>query len=70
MLRVPVLCLDCQFYVLLVSFISHFHECHINLQEALVTIRLLDVLCEMTSNNEQLEYLQTLPGLLETAIGE
>uniref|UniRef100_A0A8B9F3Q9 Ataxin-10 n=1 Tax=Amazona collaria TaxID=241587 RepID=A0A8B9F3Q9_9PSIT len=37
-------------------------------EEALVTIRLLDVLCEMTSNNGQLEYLQTLPGLLETAI--
>ncbi|XP_061214637.1 ataxin-10 isoform X4 [Neopsephotus bourkii] len=37
-------------------------------EEALVAIRLLDVLCEMTSNNGQLEYLQTLPGLLETAI--
>ncbi|XP_025969862.1 ataxin-10 isoform X2 [Dromaius novaehollandiae] len=37
-------------------------------EEALVTIRLLDVLCEMTSNNGQLEHLQTLPGLLETAV--
>ncbi|NWR72804.1 ATX10 protein, partial [Centropus bengalensis] len=37
-------------------------------EEALVAIRLLDVLCEMTSNNGQLEHLQTLPGLLETAI--
>ncbi|XP_009280509.2 PREDICTED: ataxin-10 [Aptenodytes forsteri] len=37
-------------------------------EEALVTIRLLDVLCEMTSNNGQLEHLQALPGFLETAI--
>ncbi|KGL74989.1 Ataxin-10, partial [Tinamus guttatus] len=37
-------------------------------EEALVTIRLLDVLCEMTSNNGQLEHLQVLPGLLETAV--
>ncbi|NXW51308.1 ATX10 protein, partial [Nyctiprogne leucopyga] len=37
-------------------------------EEALVTIRLLDVLCEMTSNNGQLKHLQALPGLLETAI--
>ncbi|XP_019399831.1 PREDICTED: ataxin-10 isoform X1 [Crocodylus porosus] len=37
-------------------------------EEALVTIRLLDVLCEMTSNNRQLEHLQTCPGLLETAV--
>ncbi|XP_010714774.1 ataxin-10-like, partial [Meleagris gallopavo] len=37
-------------------------------EEALVTIRLLDILCEMTSNNGQLEYLQTLPDLLRTAI--
>ncbi|NXJ12041.1 ATX10 protein, partial [Odontophorus gujanensis] len=37
-------------------------------EEALVTIRLLDILCEMTSNNGQLKYLQTLPDLLETAI--
>lgn len=39
-------------------------------QETLVTIRLLDVLCEMTSNNGQLEHLQAFPGLLETAVGE
>ncbi|KAJ7398715.1 Ataxin-10 [Pitangus sulphuratus] len=37
-------------------------------EEALVTIRLLDVLCEMTSSSGQLEHLQALPGLLETAI--
>ncbi|XP_075756114.1 ataxin-10 isoform X2 [Pelodiscus sinensis] len=37
-------------------------------EEAIVTIRLLDVLCEMTSNNEQLEHLQTYPGLLETTV--
>ncbi|XP_023774846.1 ataxin-10 isoform X1 [Cyanistes caeruleus] len=37
-------------------------------EEALVTIRLLDVLCEMTSNNSQLEHLQAFPGLLETAV--
>uniref|UniRef100_A0A8C3C1N3 Ataxin-10 n=1 Tax=Cairina moschata TaxID=8855 RepID=A0A8C3C1N3_CAIMO len=37
-------------------------------EEALVTVRLLDVLCEMTSSNGQLEHLQALPGLLETAI--
>ncbi|NXG21324.1 ATX10 protein, partial [Grallaria varia] len=37
-------------------------------EEALVTIRLLDVLCEMTSHTGQLEHLQALPDLLETAI--
>ncbi|NXM70268.1 ATX10 protein, partial [Serilophus lunatus] len=37
-------------------------------EEALVTIRLLDVLCEMTSSHGQLEHLQALPGLLETAV--
>ncbi|NWU93077.1 ATX10 protein, partial [Upupa epops] len=37
-------------------------------EEALVTVRLLDVLCEMTSHSEPLEHLQTLPGLLEAAI--
>ncbi|KAJ6668457.1 hypothetical protein lerEdw1_011939 [Lerista edwardsae] len=37
-------------------------------EEALVTIRLLDVLCEMTSNTEQLECLQSCPNLLEVAI--
>lgn len=63
-------CLDRQFYVFTVSFLSHFQKCDFHLQEALVTIRLLDVLCEMTSNNGQIEHLQALPGLLETAIGE
>uniref|UniRef100_A0A8D0LCE5 Ataxin-10 n=1 Tax=Sphenodon punctatus TaxID=8508 RepID=A0A8D0LCE5_SPHPU len=37
-------------------------------EEALVTVRLLDVLCEMTSNNGPLECLQTCPGLLEKAV--
>ncbi|NXX39864.1 ATX10 protein, partial [Tricholaema leucomelas] len=37
-------------------------------EEALVTVRLLDVLCEMTSKNRHLEHLQALPGLLERAI--
>ncbi|XP_027760055.1 ataxin-10, partial [Empidonax traillii] len=37
-------------------------------EEALVTICLLDVLCEMTSSSGQLEHLQALPGLLETAV--
>ncbi|XP_068808257.1 ataxin-10 isoform X3 [Struthio camelus] len=37
-------------------------------EEALVAIRLLDVLCEMTSTSGQLEHLQALPGLLETAV--
>nr|XP_056718700.1 ataxin-10 [Euleptes europaea] len=37
-------------------------------EEALVTLRLLDVLCEMTSNEGQLDRLQACPGLLETAV--
>ncbi|XP_062990414.1 ataxin-10 [Elgaria multicarinata webbii] len=37
-------------------------------KEALVTIRLLDVLCEMTSNTGQLECLQACPDLLKTAV--
>ncbi|KAM4678026.1 ataxin-10 [Discoglossus pictus] len=37
-------------------------------EESLVVIRLLDVLCEMTSNNEHLSCLQNCPGLLETTI--
>ncbi|XP_052604514.1 ataxin-10 isoform X2 [Peromyscus californicus insignis] len=37
-------------------------------QEALATIRLLDVLCEMTSNTELLGYLQVFPGLMERVI--
>uniref|UniRef100_A0A670XU45 Ataxin-10 n=1 Tax=Pseudonaja textilis TaxID=8673 RepID=A0A670XU45_PSETE len=38
------------------------------LYEALVAIRLLDVLCEVTSNPEELQHLQACPGLLEVAI--
>ncbi|XP_035129233.1 ataxin-10 isoform X6 [Callithrix jacchus] len=37
-------------------------------EEALATIRLLDVLCEMTANTELLGYLQVFPGLLERVI--
>ncbi|KAM8974334.1 ataxin-10 [Pelodytes ibericus] len=37
-------------------------------QEALVIARLLDVLCEMTSNNEYLTCLQSRPSLLEAVI--
>ncbi|XP_075458857.1 ataxin-10 isoform X2 [Ascaphus truei] len=37
-------------------------------EEALVVIRLLDVLCEMTSNNEHLECLQNIPCLLDTVV--
>ncbi|NXK92489.1 ATX10 protein, partial [Formicarius rufipectus] len=37
-------------------------------EEALVTVRLLDVLCEMTSHPAQLEHLQALPGLLQAAL--
>ncbi|XP_053318688.1 ataxin-10 [Spea bombifrons] len=37
-------------------------------QEALVVVRLLDVLCEMTSNNEYLAGLQSCTSLLETVI--
>ncbi|XP_051628511.1 ataxin-10 isoform X1 [Manacus candei] len=37
-------------------------------QEALVTVRLLDVLCELTSSSGQLDRLQALPGLLEAAV--
>ncbi|XP_014388653.1 PREDICTED: ataxin-10 [Myotis brandtii] len=36
--------------------------------EALATIRLLDVLCEMTANTDLLSYLQVYPGLLERAV--
>uniref|UniRef100_A0A670XU10 Ataxin-10 n=1 Tax=Pseudonaja textilis TaxID=8673 RepID=A0A670XU10_PSETE len=39
-----------------------------NDEEALVAIRLLDVLCEVTSNPEELQHLQACPGLLEVAI--
>ncbi|XP_061469363.1 ataxin-10-like [Rhineura floridana] len=37
-------------------------------EEALVTIRLLDVLCEITSDSGQLECLQACPDLLEVAV--
>nr|XP_036862028.1 ataxin-10 [Manis javanica] len=37
-------------------------------REALATIRLLDVLCEMTANTDLLSYLQVFPGLLERVI--
>nr|KAF6277504.1 ataxin 10 [Pipistrellus kuhlii] len=36
--------------------------------EALATIRLLDVLCEMTANTDLLGYLQGYPGLLDRAV--
>ncbi|XP_054856619.1 ataxin-10 isoform X3 [Eublepharis macularius] len=37
-------------------------------EEALLMLRLLDALCEMTSNDGQVEHLQTCPDLLETAV--
>ncbi|XP_063164367.1 ataxin-10 [Candoia aspera] len=37
-------------------------------EEALVTIRLLDILCEVTSNPGELQSLQACPSLLEVAI--
>ncbi|XP_066214757.1 ataxin-10 [Saccopteryx leptura] len=37
-------------------------------EEVLATIRLLDVLCEMTANTDLLSYLQVYPGLLERVI--
>ncbi|XP_053775679.1 ataxin-10 [Desmodus rotundus] len=37
-------------------------------EEALATIRLLDVLCEMTANTDLLGHLQGYPGLLERGI--
>ncbi|KAM5172471.1 ataxin-10 [Mantella aurantiaca] len=41
---------------------------HCDEQEAVVVIRLLDVLCEMTSDTEHLTCLQSCPGLLETVV--
>nr|XP_012612809.1 ataxin-10 isoform X2 [Microcebus murinus] len=41
---------------------------HAEDEEVLATIRLLDVLCEMTANTELLGYLQVFPGLLERVI--
>uniref|UniRef100_A0ABI7Y399 Ataxin-10 n=1 Tax=Felis catus TaxID=9685 RepID=A0ABI7Y399_FELCA len=43
-------------------------EQHADDEEALATIRLLDVLCEMTANTDLLSYLQVFPGLLERVI--
>ncbi|KAM7114887.1 ataxin-10 isoform 2-T2 [Molossus nigricans] len=43
-------------------------EPHADDEEALATIRLLDVLCEMTANTDLLGYLQAYPGLLERVI--
>ncbi|KAB0348210.1 hypothetical protein FD754_013067 [Muntiacus muntjak] len=43
-------------------------EQHADDAEALATIRLLDVLCEMTANTDLLGYLQVFPGLLERVI--
>ncbi|KAM4797701.1 ataxin-10-like isoform X1 [Urocitellus parryii] len=43
-------------------------EQHTEDEEALATIRLLDVLCEMTANTELLGYLQGFPGLLERVV--
>ncbi|CAO2601356.1 Atxn10 [Lemmus lemmus] len=43
-------------------------EPHTEDKEALATIRLLDVLCEMTSHTELLGYLQVFPGLMEQVI--
>ncbi|XP_053109405.1 ataxin-10 isoform X2 [Hemicordylus capensis] len=52
----------CQAVLRLASAGNHEDE------EALVTVQLLDVLCEITSNNGQLEYLQNCPDLLEVAV--
>ncbi|XP_067554476.1 ataxin-10 isoform X2 [Pseudorca crassidens] len=43
-------------------------EQHAEDEEALTTIRLLDVLCEMAANTDLLGYLQVFPGLLERVI--
>ncbi|XP_067855840.1 ataxin-10 isoform X2 [Heptranchias perlo] len=37
-------------------------------EEALIVIRLLDILCETTSNLEEFSYLQNSPGLVETVV--
>ncbi|XP_072340668.1 ataxin-10 [Scyliorhinus torazame] len=37
-------------------------------EEALIVIKLLDILCETTSNHEKFSYLQNSPGLVETAV--
>ncbi|XP_037703545.1 ataxin-10 [Choloepus didactylus] len=43
-------------------------EHHAGDKEALVIVRLLDVLCEMTTNTHLLSYLQVFPGLLEKVV--
>nr|XP_045007964.1 ataxin-10 isoform X2 [Jaculus jaculus] len=43
-------------------------EQHAEDEDALATIRLLDVLCEMTANTELLGFLQAFPDLLERVI--
>lgn len=43
-------------------------EHHGDDEEALVIIRLLDVLCEMTANSDLLGYLQVYPALLERGV--
>nr|XP_060634110.1 ataxin-10 [Anolis sagrei ordinatus] len=52
----------CQSVLKLASTVNNYNE------EALVTVRLLDVLCEITSNDGQLKCLQACPDLLEAAI--
>ncbi|XP_042191556.1 ataxin-10 isoform X2 [Callorhinchus milii] len=37
-------------------------------EEALIVIRLLDILCETTSNHDQFIHLQNSPGLVETVV--
>lgn len=41
---------------------------HCDEQEGVVVVRLLDVLCEMTSDSEHLTCLQSSPGLLDTVV--
>ncbi|XP_048463797.1 ataxin-10 [Rhincodon typus] len=53
-----------------VLFEQHLKYClnYLNWKEALIVIRLLDILCETTSNYEKFSYLQNSPGLLETVV--
>ncbi|XP_067907371.1 ataxin-10 isoform X3 [Heterodontus francisci] len=37
-------------------------------EEALIVVRLLDILCETTSNHEKFSYLQNSPGLVEAVV--
>ncbi|XP_072256370.1 ataxin-10 isoform X2 [Pyxicephalus adspersus] len=41
---------------------------HSDDQDAVVVVRLLDILCEMTSDSEHLTCLQSCPGLLDTVV--